>query len=440
MWPTLFTIAAVACVLLLLAAVRLWTQRQALRADRDRLASDLTQREAAIEGYLDEVQRLRDAVNEKENQLTEHRAKHEGIDDKFKALANDVLKQSNEQFLQLAKKTFDGEQKDAAAQLEQRKQAIESLIKPIRESLDKHSKAVTDIEKDRKQDQGSLRQHLTSMIDVQRRLGDQTTALTTALKGSATARGRWGEITLRRVVEMAGMSAYCDFDEQVTIWNGEASLRPDMVVNLPSSRSIVIDAKAVGANYFQAMESTDPDQRKQLLIKHAADLRSRVTELSRKSYAQSLTQAPDFVVLFVPGEAFLTAALDAEPGLAESAMANPNCVVIATPAILISLLRVVEMGWRETRMAENARKISDLGKELHKRVADATVHIDKLGSNLGRAVKAYNDFVGSFETRIVSSARKFKDLGADSPKELPADPAPQIEIIPREVKQSASTD
>lgn len=426
MWPTLFTIAAAGCVFLLCAAVWLWTQRQALRQQRDRTADDLTHANSQVDS-------LRQAYADLDKQHAEQRAKHEGLDDKFKALANDVLKQSSEQFLQLAKKTFDGEQKDAAAQLEQRKQAIESLIKPIRESLDKHSKAVADIEKDRKQDQGSLRQHLASMIDVQRRLGDQTTALTTALKGSATARGRWGEITLRRVVEMAGMSAYCDFDEQVTIWNGEASLRPDMVVNLPSSRSIVIDAKAVGENYFQAMETDDPALRKQLLIKHASDLRSRVNELSRKSYAQSLSQAPDFVVLFVPGEAFLTAALDAESGLAESAMANG--VVIATPAILISLLRVVEMGWRETRMAENARKISDLGKELHKRIAVATGHIDKLGSNLGRAVKAYNDFVGSFESRIVSSARKFKDLGADSPKELPADPAPQIEIIPREVKQ-----
>lgn len=438
MWPTLFAIVAVLCVLLAFTAFWLWTQRQALHADRDRIATDLAQREAAIEGYLDQIDQLQASVNQKENQLTELRAKHEGIDDRFKALANDVLKQSGEQFLQLAKENFDGKQKDAAAQLEQRKQAIESLIKPIRESLDKHSKAVTDIEKDRKQDQGSLRQQLSSMIEVQRRLGDQTTALTTALKGSATARGRWGEITLRRVVEMAGMSAYCDFDEQVSIWNGEASQRPDMVVNLPSSRSIVIDAKAVGANYFQAMETDDPKQRKHLLHKHAGDLKSRVTELSRKSYAQSLTQAPDFVVLFVPGEAFLTAALDAESGLAESAMANG--VVIATPAILISLLRVVEMGWRETRMAENARKISELGKELHERIAVATGHVDKLGANLGRAVKSYNDFVGSFETRIVSSARKFKDLGADSAKELPADPATQIEILPREVKQSASTD
>ncbi len=438
MWPTLFTLAAVLCVLLLCAAVWLWTQRQALRTDRDRVASELGQREAAIEGYMDEVERLRESVNEKENQLTEQRAKHEGLDDKFKALANDVLKQSNEQFLQLAKKTLEGDQKDASAQLEQRKQAIESLIKPIRESLDKHSKAVADIEKDRKQDQGSLRQHLTSMIDVQRRLGDQTTALTTALKGSATARGQWGEITLRRIVEMAGMSAYCDFDEQVTIWNGDDQLRPDMVVNLPSSRSIVIDAKAVGENYFQAMETDDPTQRKHLLHKHAGDLRSRVNELSRKSYAQSLTQAPDFVVLFVPGEAFLTAALDAESGLAESAM-NAG-VVIATPAILISLLRVVEMGWREKKMTENAQRISELGKELHERISVATGHVDKLGANLGRAVKSYNDFVGSFETRIVTSARKFKDLGADSPKELPADPAAQIEIMPREVKQSASTD
>ncbi len=431
LWPVLFTVAAVLCVLLLCASVWLWTQRQTLTQQRDRIKGDLNHANEQAES-------LRQAYADLDKQHAEQRAKHEGLDDKFKALAGDVLKQSNEQFLQLAKKTLDGEQKDAAAQLKQREQAIEALIKPIRESLDKHSKAVADIEKDRKQDQGSLKQQLASMIDVQRRLGDQTTALTTALKGSATARGQWGEITLRRIVEMAGMSAYCDFDEQVSIWNGEASQRPDMVVNLPSSRSIVIDAKAVGANYFQAMETDDDTQRRHLLHKHAGDLKSRVTELSRKSYAQSLTQAPDFVVLFVPGEAFLTAALDVETGLAESAM-NAG-VVIATPAILISLLRVVEMGWRETRMAENARKISDLGKELHERIAVATGHVDKLGNNLGRAVKAYNDFVGSFETRIVSSARKFKDLGADSPKELPADPAPQIEVLPRGVKQVTSSE
>ena len=429
MWPILFTMAAVLCVFLLCAAVWLWTQRQSLLQQRMRIRDDL-------KFANDKAESLQQAYNDIDKQLTEHRAKHEGLDDKFKALANDVLKQSNEQFLQLAKKTLDGEQQDAAAQLEQRKQAIEALIKPIREALDKHAKAVADIEKDRKQDQGSLRQHLASMIDVQRKLGDQTTALTTALKGSATARGRWGEITLRRIVEMAGMSAYCDFDEQVTIWTGEDRLRPDMVVRLPSSRSIVIDAKAVGENYFQAMETTDDQQRKLFLNKHAADLRSRVTELSRKSYTQSLAEAPDFVVLFVPGESFLTAALDAESSLAESAM-NAG-VVIATPAILISLLRVVEMGWRETRMAENARKISDLGKELHERIAVATVHVDKLGQNLSRAVKSYNDFVGSFETRIVTSARKFKDLGSDSAKDLPADPVPQIEIVPREVKQVTS--
>ncbi len=434
LWQILSIVALIAFAVVAAYCVWLYADRKSLRADRDRVSQDLKQRETAIEGYMNAIDELEKSVHEKENQLTELRAKHEGLDDKFKALANDVLKQSNEQFLQLAKKTLDGEQKDAAAQLEQRKQAIEALIKPIREALDKHSKAVTDIEKERKQDQGSLRQQLSSMIDVQRRLGEQTTALTTALKGSATARGRWGEITLRRIVEMAGMSNYCDFDEQVTIWTGEDRLRPDMIVHLPSSRSIVIDAKAVGENYFQAMETEDPTQRKHLLHKHAGDLKSRVTELSRKSYTQSLTEAPDFVVLFVPGEAFLTAALDVETGLAESAMANG--VVIATPAILISLLRVVEMGWRETRMAENARKISDLGRELHERITVATGHVDKLGQNLGRAVKAYNDFVGSFETRVVSSARKFKELGADSAKELPADPTPQIEIMPREVKQS----
>lgn len=404
MWETLFAIAAVLFVVALIAGIALFVSRKVIAAERDQLQRQLD----------DKIAELQSVKRERADLVTQLR-------DAFKSVGVDVLKQFKDDF-----------QKDASTQLDQRKAAIETMLKPIREALEKHAKAVTEVEKERKQDQGSLRQELASMLEVQRRLGDQTTALTTALKGSATARGRWGEITLRRVVEIAGMSAYCDFDEQVTIWTGDDRLRPDMVVNMPSNRSIVIDAKAVGENYLQAMETDDPERRKQLLVKHTADLKSRVAELSRKSYSQSLTHAPDFVLLFVPGEAFLAAALDTESNLADSAMASG--VVIVTPAILYSLLRVVEMGWRETRLAENAERIRDFGVELHERIATVLEKIADHGKHLDTAVSSFNSLAGSTNTRLVPAIKKFAELGAKSGKDVTE--IKPIETRPREVRQA----
>jgi DNA recombination protein RmuC len=431
LWQTLalaFLLAAAAAVAY---CVWLLAERRALRTDRDRIVSDLAQRETAIEGYLDQVEQLQATLNEKQNQLTEQRAKLEGLDDKFKSLAADVLKQSSEQFLQLAKENFDGKQKDAAAQLEQRKQAIEALIKPIRESLDKHAKAVTDIEKTREGAYQGLRQQLVSMIEDQKTLRGETANLVKALR-RPDVRGRWGEVQLKRVAELAGMVENCDFTEQGTLTDG---LRPDMRVTLPGGREIVVDAKTPIDAFLAANEATTDADRDRELDRHVRHITDKIADLSSKRY-QDQVRSADFVVLFIPGESFLYAAASRRQDLIEYAMTKG--VVIATPTTLVALLKAVALGWREEKIAENARKISDLGKELHERIAVSLAHVERLGRSLESSVKSYNQFVGSFETRVVTSARKFKELGADSSKELPADPTPQIEIVPREIKQTIS--
>lgn len=431
LWQSLalaFLLAAAAAVAY---CVWLLAERRALRTDRDRIANDLAQRESAIEGYLDQVEQLQATLNEKQNQLTEQRAKLEGLDDKFKSLAADVLKQSSEQFLQLAKENFDGKQKDAAAQLEQRKQAIESLVKPIRESLDKHAKAVTDIEKTREGAYQGLRQQLVSMIEDQKTLRGETANLVKALR-RPDVRGRWGEVQLKRVAELAGMVENCDFTEQGTLTDG---LRPDMRVTLPGGREIVVDAKTPIDAFLAANEATTDADRDRELDRHVRHITDKIADLSSKRY-QDQVRSADFVVLFIPGESFLYAAASRRQDLIEYAMTKG--VVIATPTTLVALLKAVALGWREEKIAENARKISDLGKELHERIAVSLAHVERLGRSLESSVKSYNQFVGSFETRVVTSARKFKELGADSSKELPADPTPQIEIVPREIKQTVS--
>ncbi len=428
-WMVLFWIALAAGLAAGGWCLWLLANRRSLCAERDRLTGELADAERQVDS-------LRNEKGELERQITAAKTQLEGLDDKFRRLASDVLRQSNEQFLQLAKQAFEGGRKEAAAELEQRKQAIESMLKPIRETLDKHSTAVTQIEKQREVAYHGLKQQLASLLDAQQQLGRQTATLTNALQGSATARGRWGELTLKRIAELAGMIPHCDFSEQITVWRGDDAQRPDMVVRLPSDRCVVVDAKSVGQNYYAAIEATDETTRAQRFRDHLRDIESRVRDLSSKGYTERFERSPDFVVLFIPGESFLQPAVQLKPDLQESAMSRG--VVIATPTILISLLRVIELGWREQRLAENARRVRDLGVELHERIATLTGHAEKVGSHLGNAVKSYNDFVGSLETRVLVSARRFKDLGADSSKELPAEGnVPTIDATPRQI--SAST-
>ncbi|MFA9477990.1 DNA recombination protein RmuC [Phycisphaerales bacterium AB-hyl4] len=426
----------------------LLADRRSLRAERDRLGQALGEREQAIEGYLDKVEQIQAEKVQLGNQLERvqaekaaaeqaHEKAQQQARETFQNLASNVLQNANKQFLDMASQRLTSEQKQATAALDQRKQAIEAMLKPISETLDRHAKAVGEIEKHREGAYHGLKQQLGSLLEAQQALGKQTHTLANALRGSSAARGRWGELTLKRIAEMAGMIGHCDFGEQVTLWRGEASQRPDMVVNLPSERQIVIDAKSVGQNYYAAMEAESDEARAKCLASHARDIESRVRELASKAYWEQLDRSPDFVVLFIPGESFLHPAVELQPDLLQSAMQRG--VVIATPTILISLLRVVEMGWREEKIAENAQRVRELGMELHERVATITGHAATLGGHIEKAVKSYNSFVGSFESRVLVSARKFKELGADSPKELPAEgELGEVTTLPREVKAAES--
>jgi DNA recombination protein RmuC len=377
------------------------------------------------------------AVARLKSEQANHEQALKKVTETFDALAAKALEQSSKQFLQLASQKFQTEQKDAAAQLEQRKQAIEQLVKPVRETLDKYSESLGKMEAARVQAYGSLKEQLEGMLNDQRRLRQETANLVAALR-RPEVRGRWGEMQLRRVAELAGMIPNCDFTEQTSVTAGPdaARQRPDMVVKLPGGRTIVVDAKTPLDAFLSALEAIEDTQRETFFDQHAQQIETQVRRLAEKRYSDQFDRAPDFVVLFIPGESFLQAALQRRADLMESAFARG--VVIATPATLIALLRAVALGWREQQIAENAQRISELGVELHERIATATGYIDAMGKNLEKTVKAYNSFVGSYESRVLSSARKFKDLGADSPKELPAESAlPQIESAVREIKPNA---
>ncbi|MEM7626000.1 MAG: DNA recombination protein RmuC [Planctomycetota bacterium] len=420
---------AVTVVLLLGALVACgWLARQ-----RSALARELADAERQNDSLRESNRQLgTDIAVAKESQANikqQFAQAQAALQDAFKSLSADALHKANEQFLQLAEQKLKGEQKDAVAQLDQRKLAIESLVKPIGEKLEKATSVIGEIEKSRKEAYGGLKQHLAAMVSDQKRLRDETANLVKALR-RPEVRGQWGEMQLRRVAELAGMAAHCDFTEQATAESG--TLRPDMVVDLPGGRQIVVDAKTPITAYIDAAEATEDAERDTNLARHVRHIEDKVAELGSKRY-QDHFQTADFVVLFIPGESFLYAAASRKPDLIESAM-NRN-VVIATPTTLISLLKVVALGWREEQLADNAKKIKNLGQELHKRVATLTRHLDNLGKAVGKTVEHYNKFVGSYESQVMVQTRKFQELGADSPKELPAEgEIPQVEIVPRELR------
>ncbi|MBI1336886.1 MAG: DNA recombination protein RmuC [Phycisphaera sp.] len=402
---------------------------------------DLAQREQAIEGYTDKIEAQAVELSNTRIDLATAHEKIAGFDrrvmeieaqhkqaqqqarEAFDSLAQKALTQANEQFLQLARKTFDGEQKDAQAQLDQRKQAIEELLKPIRESLDKHAKAVGDMEKEREGAYRALRQQVTSLSEEQEKLRGETANLVKALR-RPEVRGRWGELAIERVLELAGLTSYCH-DSQVTSPDG--TLRADKVVQLPRERCIVIDVKTPIDAYLSANETSDETQRQVHLDRHVRQIEDKVKELSSKRYQDHYPTA-DLIVMFIPGEAFLQAAVERKKDLLEKAM--EQSVIIASPTTLVPMLKTVALGWREEKIAENARHVSDLGKDLHSRIATALGHLDKLGKSIDSTLKNYNNLVGSVERQVLPQARKFKELGADSPKELPAEINP-IEETPR---------
>jgi DNA recombination protein RmuC len=341
---------------------------------------------------------------------------HQQFSDQFKALSADALKTNNHSFLQLAKESLEKFQQQAQQDLTYRQKSIHEMIQPLQTSLKDVDVKIQELEKNRVGAYEGLKQHLSSLMDTQKALQLETSNLVKALR-APTVRGQWGEMQLRRVVEMAGMLSHCDFTEQVNIEGSDRRLRPDMVVNLPGGKKIVVDAKAPLSAYLDSLDASDELQKKELIKQHARQIRQHIKQLSSKSYWDQLglQPAPEFVVLFLPGEVFFSAALEQDPGLIEAGVEEK--VILATPTTLIALLRAVAFGWRQEKMTENAHEISQLGKELYKRLSDMGGHLAKLGRSIHAVVDSYNQSIGTLERRVFVSARKLKEMDVVSQSE-----------------------
>ena len=329
------------------------------------------------------------------------------LSDSFAALSAQALDRAGSSFLELATTALGRHTAEARGDLDARRQAVESLVAPLRDSLGKVENQLGALEVSRRSAYAGLVEQVRSLGDGQDRLRTETATLVTALR-APSVRGRWGELQLRRVVEMAGMVEHCDFTEQTTCDGDNGRQRPDLLVRLPGGGSVAIDAKVPLQGYLQAVEAADEGARRLALQAHARQLRAHVDALARKAYWEQIKPAPELVVLFVPGETILSAALEEAPELYDHAVAGS--VLLATPTSLIGLLRTIAYGWRQEALAANAQQVCDLGRQLHTRLSTLVGHVDKLGRALDTAVGAYNDTVGTFESRVLVSARKLADL------------------------------
>jgi DNA recombination protein RmuC len=359
---------------------------------------------------------MRASLRAQRQQVADQRQQIEQLRTSFDSLSRVALKENSESFLQLAKSTLDAVVATAKGDIGQQHEAIKGTIKPLSEALSRYEEQMLQMESKRERSLGELFEKINQLRETESELKSHTENLADALR-RPEVRGQWGELTLRRTVELAGMSSHCVFVEQATTGSTGAADRPDMIVQLPGEREIVVDSKASMIHYVDAEAESDPALRAELLQKHATAVRSRIKDLASKDYQSKFAKAADFVVLFIPQEAFYAAAVEADKTLLEDAAAKS--VFVASPTILITLLRAVALGWREEQIQENARRISELGGEIHERIAKWLEHYGKVGKALDNATSAYNESIGSLESRVLVTARKFKELGTTAKDDLP---------------------
>ena len=351
----------------------------------------------------------------------------------FSNLANQSLKSNSETFLRLAEQNLGAQHERAKRELGNREQAVENLVKPIKEALQQSQAQISELEKSRSEAYGGIKSQLESMQTSQQTLAQETHNLAKALR-RPEVRGRWGEITLRRLVELAGMVEHCDFQEQVHTSAEDKVIRPDMIVRMPDKRELVVDVKTPLDAYLEAVEAKDDAQRELGLKRHARNVREHIRKLSSKAYWEQFSRSPEFVILFIPGDQFLSAALNEDPDLIDSALSQQ--IILATPTSFVALLKAVAYGWRQLALADNAEEIRRLAEDLYGRLGTFVGHLNKVGKQLSSSVDNYNRAVGSLERKVLPGARKFVELGIHPKKEI--ERVEPLEALPRTIVEPSN--
>lgn len=415
-------------------------QERAFMADK--LEKDLERRHRTIDDLNDDIRMLTAQVADRgaelrevrahaEDKIVELRRAQENLSQAFRGLSAEALSSNNEQFMHLARATFDQWQNSSKGQLDEKQVAIDNIIKPLKEALTQVNAKIQGLEVSREGAYEALRHQVQNLAETHAQLQVEARQLNKALH-SPISRGRWGEIQLKRVVELAGMVPYCDFVEQQKIVSDDGEFRPDLIVRLPSSRSIVVDAKVPLDSYLKSMEAKTEAEAEKHLDDHAEQLRRHILVLGKKSYWKAINPSPEFAVLFLPGEVFLSAALSRRPELLEEGVQRG--VIISTPPTLIALLHAVAYGWKQEGLTENAQKVIGLAEQLCDRIGKMAEHFHKLGRNLGASVESYNQTVGTLETRVLSTARKLEQIGGG--QQIKRSELAVVEKVPRGLREN----